>query len=166
MAVEDKYTDPDLAANKTANSAFVHGAASVILPFTAEVASGDDNLSIYRVAANVNPDLIPVQCKILADSALTITDANFGIWAAGVGGAAYDDNALADAIDFSSGFARGSEQDGLAAVAIEDVQKRIYELAGHTQEQKKVGYDLAIQTVAKGAGGDGTISGILIFVQG
>jgi len=48
----------------------------------------------------------------------------------------------------------------------EDVEKTIYELAGHTTATKKMGYDLALTIIAKGAGGTGTVSIIADFVQG
>ena len=166
MALQDKYVNADIVAGEKAVAAENDGAKTVSIVKTFEINTADDNASVYRWAKNVNPHLIPKQIQILADSALTVTDANMGIWATGIGGTAFDDNALTEAVDLSSGFARGSEANGLTGVAIEDVEKTIYELAGHTTATKKMGYDLALTIIAKGAGGTGTVSIIADFVQG
>jgi len=166
MTLVDRYADATLVAGKLGNAAFVTGDKTITIVSQLEIVAADDNNSVYRIAANINPDLIPIRIEIMADAALTITDANLGIYESGASGAVIDDNALADAIDFSSGFARTAKADGLAAVAIADNQKRIYELAGHTQATKKTGYDLGFVTIAKGAGGAGTISTTMEFVQG
>jgi hypothetical protein len=168
MAVENKYVNSDIVAEKKANSAFNEGAASVIAVAQFEVAAADDNGSVYRLFKNVNPDLIPVRIEILADAITGGTDYDLGFYETsegGVDGPEIDKDKLLDGIDFSSGFARGSEQNGLAGVGIDEAQERIYELAGDTQATKKIGYDIAITANTVGSGA-GTIAVTAWFVQG
>jgi len=171
-AVENKYVDADLAAGKKGNAAFVHGAAVVEMVTTFEVAAADDNASIYRLFKNVNPDLIPVEIEIMNDAITGGTDWDLGLYESlsddGVGGGVIDADAFVDGADLSSGNARTAPLSGMSAspVALENVKKRIYEIAGDAQEDKRArGYDIALTANVVGTAA-GTITVIARFVQG
>ena len=166
MAVINEYVNSDVAAEKLINAAFIHGAAVQIAVVTFEVAAADSDTSKYRLLKNVPADLIPVKIEILADAITSGSDYDLGFYEPlEFGGAVIDADALMDGVDFSSGFARGSEQNGLAAVDVANVQKRIYELAGHSLSTKKLGYDIVLTANTVGSSA-GTISAIFYFVQG
>lgn len=165
MAVEDKYVDSNVAAGKLATTLVAGSAKVYAAAVTFEVANADSNGSVYRLIKNMPGELVPLDIKILADSALDGTDFDLGFYATGIGGAEKDKDCLADGFDPSSGFARGSEANGLSAVAIEDVDKKIYELAGDTYDTRENGYDLCVTANAAGTAG-GTISIIALFGQG
>jgi len=168
MAIENKYINANLVADKATTAAFNEGAKTVVMVATFEVAAADDNASVFRLFKSVNPDLIPVKCEILSDAIAGATDYELGFYEpteAGVLGPAIDIDALLGSTDINAGNARGSELNGLTAVAIEDVQKRIYELAGDTLTTKKLGYDIALTANVVGTAA-GTISVTMWFVQG
>lgn len=164
MAVQDKYVDANLVAGKKADGlAAIEGNLFIGIA-TFEVAAADDNDSIYRVFKNVDPNLIPVSMRISCDALTSANDWNVGLWETELG-AVVDENALADALDLSAGYSRILGLDGLAAVDLADVKKRVYELAGHTLTTKKPGYDIALKAVAAGSGA-GTVTVVGIFAQG
>lgn len=166
MAVENKYVNSDLNAGKLANAAFSHGQKPFVLVNTFEVAAADDNGSIYRIAKNIDPDLIPVRIEVYNDAITSGTDYDLGLYEPlEAGGAVIDADIFANTLDMSSGAARGSAKDGLENLNIDKVQKMIYELAGHTLSTKKRGYDIAYTANTVGSAA-GTISTLMFFVQG
>lgn len=168
MAVENKYVDSDLAAGKLANAAFSEGAPTLALVSTFEVAAADDDGSVYRIAKALNPDLIPLRIELYNDALTGATDYELGFYETsegGVDGAAIDIDALLGTTDISAGNARGSAVDGLGAVALSDAQKRIYELAGDAQADKRTSYDIAVTANTVGSAA-GTITVLMWFVQG
>lgn len=163
MAVVDSYTNSDTAAGKKSNAAFNNGAEVFGAVGIAEVASGDSNGSKYRVFKNLNPDLIIKDLLISHDAFSTSGACDLGLYESGVSGAAYDDDCLAAAINISSA---GVNVNGLGAVDIANRQKKLFELAGHTDATKKAGYDLVITVDNVGATGAGTILLNATFIQG
>ena len=168
MAVENKYINTALEANKKANAAFSEGAKMVCIVSTFEVAAADTDASVYRLVKSINPDLIPVKIEWFNDSITGATDYELGFYEPtvdGVLGAAIDIDALLGTTDINGGNARGSAVDALGAVDLADSQKRIYELAGDSFANKKSGYDIAV-TANTGGSAAGTITIIMWFVQG
>lgn len=166
MAVENKYVNSDVAADKKVNSAFNEGQNRITMICTFEVAAADSDGSIYRLFKNVNPDLIPVAITLLNDAIAGCTSVDLGLYEPlEIGGAVIDANVFLAAEDINAGNARSSAVDGLTAVAIENVQKKIYELAGHTLTTRKQGYDIALTANTVGSAA-GTISVIAEFIQG
>lgn len=165
MAVEDKYIDSLVAAGKLGNGALVNGGALQAMPFTFEVAAADSDGSVYRIAKNINPDLIPVKMEIYNDAITAGTNYDLGLYESGVGGAVIDKDCFAEGLDMSSAAVKASPKDGMKDVDVANLQKKIYEHGGHTIATKKLGYDIALtgDTVGSAAG---TISGILWFIQG
>jgi hypothetical protein len=166
MAVENKYVNSDVADGKKVNSAFNEGQNPIKMVCTFEVAAADDDGSVFRLFKNVNPDLIPVSITLLNDAITGCTSVDLGLYEPlELGGAEIDKNVFLAAEDINGGNARSSAVDGLTAVAIENVQKKIYELAGHTLATRKKGYDICLTANTIGSAA-GTISVIAEFIQG
>ncbi len=164
MAVEDKYVSADLIAGKLANPAYMQGAATLSLVATFEVAAADDDGSVYRIA-NLNPNLIPIDISINCDAITGGTDYDLGLYEPGVGGVVIDKDVFMDGTDISGGAAIGSEINGLSAVAIENLYRKIYEHGGQSVTDYKDGYDLAFTANTVGTAA-GTITTRATFIRG
>jgi hypothetical protein len=153
MAVEDKYINADIVADKKANAAFAQGTNTVSITETFEVAAADDDGSIYRLFKGLNPELIPSSIVVTNDAITAGTDYDIGFYETDLG-PVIDKDALADALDLSSQHVEGSGLSGLVTVDVANVKKKIWELAGHTESTKKLGYDIAFtaNTVGTAAG--------------
>jgi len=169
MAVVDIYTDALLEAGKLTTSTFAEGGHPFTIVAIAEPANADDDGSVFRLAKALNPDLIPVKFELYNDTGMTGSiDWELGFYETsvdGVDGIAIDIDALLGTTDLSSANARGSAVDALGAVDLADGQKRLYELAGDTQANKRLGYDIALTANDIGTVG-GTILVVMTFVQG
>ena len=169
MAVENKYADANLEAEKLTTAAFAHGDKTVVIVSTFEVAAADDNLSVYRIAKAIPSDLIPLKFELYNDAITGATDYDIGLYdttTGGVAGAVINKDVFLDGEDIASGNARGAPVDGLTAVDIVDAQKRIYEHAGDTLDS--IGgkdYDIAVTANVVGSTA-GTVTVIMWFVQG
>ncbi len=169
MAVENKYVDADVANGKLTAAAFITGDKDTTLIFNFEVAAADDDLSVYRIAKAIQPDLIVTEITLFNDVITSATDYDIGLYETtgedGVDGPVIDKDFYLDGEDISGGNTRASFVNGLTNVAIENVQQRIYENAGDTLETKKLMYDIAITANTVGSIA-GTLSGYIKFVQG
>lgn len=168
MAVINEYVNANIVAEKKATAAFSEGGKSVTIVVTFEVAVGDDDGSVYRLVKAIDPNLIPVRFDILSDAIADATDYELGLYETskdGVNGPAIDIDVFLGSTDINAGNARGSELNGLTAVDVADVQKRIFELAGDTLTTLKLGYDIAFTANTVGSAA-GTISVLMEFVQG
>lgn len=165
MAVEDKYVlTTAQTEGKKSTPAKLTGDTTVTFTAIIELDGTESANSVLRFA-NLNSDLIPVTLTVNNDAITGHTDSNFGLYKPDAGGAAVDDNALADAISFASARAQGSEGTLLSAVAIEDSQKTLWELAGQTEAEHDASFDLAMTLVTPGSNA-GTIVIKGTFVQG
>lgn len=168
MAVEDKYADANLEAEKITTAAFSHGDKTVYAVATFETAAADDDGSVYRLFKSVPADYIPAKIDIACDAITGGTDWDLGFYKTTVGGVAgdvVDKDKLADGIDLSSAVAFASAIDGLQTLDINEVQERIYTLAGDTLDDHEQGYDIALTANTVGSAA-GTISVKAWFVQG
>lgn len=163
MAVEDKYVDASIVAGKNTNPAFSQGAQLMAAVATFETAAADDNDSVYRVFKGVPGDLIVLQLKAACDAVTGMSDVNVGLWETNLG-PVVSENCFADAVDLSSAVAFGSEKDLLISLGVEKIQKRIYEVGGHTIITRKPSYDIALKAVAA-ASTIGTVSVRALFLQ-
>ena len=164
MAVEDKYVNTNVAAGKLANPALQSGAQPKGFVVTFEVAVADDNGSVYRLC-RLPSSAILTKLDINADAITAGTDYDVGFYKVGVGGAVVDKDELADGLDLSSGAAIGSEAQGLSAVDIANLGKKVYELLGLTVATKEEYYDLAITANTVGSAA-GTITVRGEYIQG
>jgi len=164
MAVLDKYINANQEAGKLANPAFIQGAEVFQLVSIEEIAAADSDTSVYRIGT-LPSNAIITNVEVNADAITAGTDYDLGLYEVGVGGVVVDADVFADGVDMSSGFAAGSEANGLSAVAIDELNKTVYEHAGHTVATKKEGYDLAwtANTVGSAAG---TLTTRVSYIQG
>jgi hypothetical protein len=168
MAVENKYVNSDAEADKNGVSAFIDGDKTAYMVATFETAAADDDGSVYRLFKNVNHNWIPAKIEIACDAITGGTDWDLGLYeptVGGVAGAVVDKDKFMDGQTFASAVAFASAIDGLQTLDISEVQERIYELAGDTLDDKKLGYDIALTANTVGSAA-GTISVKAWFVQG
>ncbi len=168
MAVENKYVNTEVAAGKAPTAHKNAGAKVTQTIVVFDVAAADDIASIYRVIRGIPWNTVVSKVEILNDAIAGLTDMDLGLYESlfdGVGGEVIDKDLFLDGADMSSGRARGSELDGLTAVAIENSDKQLWQLAGETFDTKKQHYDLAI-TANTDPTGTGTIVLLITLVQG
>ena len=167
MAVENKYVNSDLEADKHAPAVQTFGDKTIVAITTFEVAVADDDLSVYRLFKNVPAHLIPVKIEITCDAITSGTDWDLGFYkttVGGVAGAVIDREKLASTLDLSSAIAQAAALDGLENLNISEVLEPIYTLAGDTLDDHEVGYDIALTAVTVGAAA-GTVTVKAWFVQ-
>lgn len=168
MAVEEKYVNANLEAEKLDAAAFTSGDKTICAVVTFEVAAADDDGSVYRLLKGVPADLIPTKFEIACDAITAGTDYDLGLYESTVGGVAgsvIDADKFADGIDLSSAVAFASAIDGLQTLDIDEVQERLYTLAGQTLDDHSTDYDIALTANTVGSAA-GTISVKFWFVQG
>lgn len=164
MAVEDKYANADLAAGKKADAVASVGQKLIVLTQTEEIASADDNGSVYRFFKDVPSNLIPVEITISCDAITGGTDYDLGLYKVGVGGAAVDKDVLMDGQTLASALTRATgHQLGLANVNIADATKTLGELSAQTDVDTS--YDIALTGNTAGTAA-GTVTIIAVFAQG
>lgn len=160
MAVENKYIDSDIVAGKLA-SAVAGGLAGVTAgQVTFEVAAADDDGSIYRIFKNLPPDLCVLALIVKNDAITSGTDYDIGLYSTTTSGAVITKDILVNGADFSS-----AATSTYVMVDPANFGKALFELAGHTVDTKKSGYDIAITANTVGSGA-GTISVTALFGQG
>lgn len=134
-----------------------NGADVIAFAATFETEAADDAGSKYRLF-RLNANLVPIWMKLNCDALTGATEADLGIYdTLENGGAVKDIDAFIDGANISGGKAMGSEQDGLAALAIADIGKAIYELAGDDNPTPEGEYDLVLTLVSEIAAA-GTVS--------
>ena len=163
MAVELEYADSDLQAGKKANPALSSKAESYSSVAIREVVSGASNLSIYKMFANLNPELILSKIEIFSDAFGASGVMEIGIYKPGADGAAIDDNVFAASVDISSAIVAGN---GMVTVNAANRQLKLWEHAGDSLATKDAEYDIGIKLTNVGATGLGTITLIAYFIQG
>jgi hypothetical protein len=176
MAVQDKYVNADVAADKLGNAALVNGARVIAMVATEELAAGDSAASVYRFFKGVSGNLIPMDIKVYYDDAITDeVDADVGLYEQGVGGAVIDADVFKAGLDFTTagGSVRGGgvigheeATDGMGSVDIANLTKKIYEHAGHTVNTAKDGYDICLTCNTGVTTTGGTVTMIATFIEG
>jgi len=167
MAIRDIYVDSNVEDGKVTNNYKIQGAHSFILQKTFEIDASDSDGSIYRFC-RIPADAVITSISMLSDAIAGFIDAEVGLFEAkrvGLGGAVIDQDIFMGSTDINAGNARGSERNCMTAVAIEDAEKRIYELAGQTLDTRKLGYDIALVGNDIGSAG-GTVTMIVEWIQG
>lgn len=130
-----------------------------------EVAVADAADSVYRMFRDLPASIVPLFLLIGSDAAIDISDMNVGLWKPNSGDVV-NENCLADALDPSGGKALtfGAALNGLAAIAIDNRYKKLYEHGGHSVTTKLGAYDLGFKSVSN-PGAAGSLAAILIFGQ-
>lgn len=165
MAV-DKYANEDIQNGKIADSVNINGNKCVTMIQKLSVKAADGANSVYRLF-QVSSNMIPVKVDIVHDALAAASSAsssyNLGIYEQG--GKALDADALAAALDLKTAAAIKAPTNGLAALTVDTIGKKIYELAGHDEGNKDTGYDIALTAVTPSAA-NGDLVVIATFVQG
>lgn len=164
MAVVDKYANADLENGKLGAAANVAGNKVVTSVVSFNIESGDAANSVYRVFPNLNPCLIPVDIKVMNTAVTGASDVDLGLYE-GEKGNVIDADCLADGLTIATAHAKSAALDGLTSVAVDNIGKQLFELAGHTIANRKDTYDIAL-TLNGAATADGTVTVIGTFVQG
>lgn len=164
MAVEDKYVDANLAADKKSAAIATSGGEATVLIATEEIAAADDNGSKYRLFKAVPSNLVPIEISIECDAITGGTDYDLGLYEVGVGGAAVDADVLMDGQTLASALTKATgHQLGLQTVNAADAGKSLAELSGQTDPS--TAYDIVLTANTVGTA-DGTVSVRAIFAQG
>lgn len=164
MAVEDKYVNALVEADKPDVAAKVQGDEVYQIVGTFEIAAADDDGSVYRIAKGINPNLIPVSIEIMCDAITAGTDFDVGLYKSNKG-IVLDADLLADGLTFAAAKGRDAPLDGLKDVAIVDIAKRFYELLSKTILEITGPYDIAITANTVGTAA-GTVAFRILCVQG
>jgi len=164
MAVQNKWVNSLVAAGKKASPGNIMPGQVFAFACTFEIAAADTDASIYKVA-RLGANMIPVQIKINADASLGTSSISLGLYKEN--GDVLDVDCFAAASDYTAGMAMGSELDGLTALPIDDIGKKLWEITslGLTEATRQNAYDLAFTAPTTG-GAAGTISIRGLFIQG
>jgi hypothetical protein len=156
MAVINDYVYTQIKKDR-ANPLYSGRLETAIIMGSFAVAAADDDGSVYRLD-RLPADAIITKAEICNPAITGATSYDLGFYevknlVTGTG-AAVDKDVLMAAVDISAGKTRVAPQNGLSAVAIGDLGKRIYELLGKTRANMSAEYDLAItaNTVGSAAG--------------
>lgn len=163
MAVENKWADSDLEAGNRSNPARVAGGQVREFSAQLEIAAADDDGSIYKIA-RLPANAILTKLELHSDAIAGATSYSVGLYEED-GTTVIDLDEFMAATDINAGNAIGSPLNAMSAVAIENLAKKLYELAGHTVDTKKKGYVLAITATTAGSAA-GTISLRGRYIQG
>ena len=179
-AITDVYVSELLESGKIAEAPYVNGARTITAIETEElpIADGSANIDIYRFFKGLNPNLIIVDLKVYADDAIVgATDCDLGLYkqtSDSGDGVVIDVDVFADGVSLSQagGHLRGGGVidtdeylDGLKAVDIANLTKKIYEHAADTVKTYEQGYDLAL-TINSNVTTGGTVTIIAQFIEG
>lgn len=166
MAVVDKYANEDIQKGKIADSVNINGNKVVTMIQKLSVAADDSANSVYRlfqVGANMIPIKIDIVHEALAAASSASSSYNLGIYEQG--GEALDADALATALDLKTAATIATPKNGLSALTVDTIGKKIYELAGHDVGNKDTGYDIALTAVTPSTTA-GDLVVVATFVQG
>jgi hypothetical protein len=164
MAVEHKYVNADIAADKKAKAAFASGAETVTLKAIVSVAAADDDGSKYRLFRALPSNLIPVNICIHNGEITSGSDYDLGLFKVGLDGAAVEPDVLMNGATMASARAAATWNNvGLTSVALADSQKTLAELSGQTDPDEA--YDLVLTANTVGSATE-TIVVTATFLQG
>lgn len=156
MAVQNKYVDAKIVANRIAGTLSAQGIKVVRHVATFEVAAADDDGSIFRIIPSLPSSMVPISMRICCDALTGSTSWNVGVYNPDLG-AVVDADILGATIDLSAGYSRILGKDGLVSVDLADCQKSLWELVGRTAQNRESTYDVALTAVTIGSGA-GTIT--------
>ena len=127
----------------------VKGGKVIAIVGAFETLAADDAGSKYRIC-RLPANAVPIQIEINSDSIAGFTEVDLGIYdTLEQGGAVKDIDAFQDGVDMNGGYAIGSELNGLSAIAIANLGKQIYELAGDSAPTPNGEYDLVLTCVSE-----------------
>lgn len=164
MTTYDNYANDQLLAGKSAEAVNVSGNKVVHMLQTIDIDPAHGAGAIYRLF-RVGANMIPLELKVLCAAITGATDCDLGIYEEGIDGKALDADVLADGLTLATAAGIAAPLNGLKTLTLDNIGKRVYELAGHTRENKDTGYDICLTTNnAASAAGKAIVIGT--FVQG
>lgn len=173
MAVEDKYVHPNVVTStdkvsESVDSIWAKGKKVMVAHASFAVAAADDDTSIYRLFRDLSPS-IQIQQMWVGNAAITGgTSYALRIYESGVGKAIVSGSTnLSGVMDLSTAHATlapGTALNGLAGLALTDFNKKLFELAGHTEVTKKKSYDIALLATTAGSGA-GQVNVMMLYGQ-
>ena len=152
MAVRNEWADASVEAGKKGNPAIVSGNHKLGFVTTFEIAAGDDDASIIKIA-KLPANAILTKLDLYCDALTGCTSVDAGLYKES--GVVADVNIYASAKDIAAGQAIGSPENMMADVPLESLHKRAFELLGLTAATKtEQAYNLALtfNTIGSGAG--------------
>lgn len=171
MAVEHVYANSTKFNSSGRNTGLQDsiwgGADERVMFATLEIAAANDDGSKFVLFPDLPPNLIPLEIRIANDAITAGTAYDVGLYESGLG-AVIDADAFAANLDMSvaaASLAPKTAKDGMAAVAIENWYKRLFEHAGHTPVTKKKSYDIVLTADTIGSAA-GTIAALLKYAMG
>lgn len=158
MAVENKYVNAAVVNNSGPHPmAGNNGSDLVVMVETFEIAAADDDGSVYRVFKSVPAGLIPLKIDIMCDAITGATDTDLGFYDSDFGGVIVKD-ALMDGQTLASALTRATGAElGLSKLNIDQAEKKLWELAGHTDKTRRPDYDICLTANTVGSA-DGTVT--------
>ncbi len=138
----DIYANENLENGKRVESINIAGNNTVTMISKFKTRADDGNGSIYRLF-EIGANMIPIDIKVMCGAGSSGTSYDLGIYE-GSKGKVISVNKLANGISLSAAKGPGTELNGLGALSIENVGKKIYELAGATEADKATGYEIAL----------------------
>lgn len=153
MAVQNKYVDANIVANRIAGAISAQGSKVIKHVATWEVAAADDDASIFRFIKAIPSSMVPVAMRVSCDAITGMSDVDIGVYKTDLGDVVEVD-ILADGINPAAGFSRILGLDGLVSVDLANCLKSLWELVGRTAQNKESHYDVAMtcNTIGSGAG--------------
>lgn len=168
MAVLDKYADSNISGNVVNKllTALAAGTGELfVMAQTYEIAAADDDTSVIRFFKSVPGTLVPIFIGVANDAITAGTDYDLGFYKPDLGAVIIKD-CLLNGGDLSAAHALGlGSLNGMSAVDVANVGKKIYELAGHTITTRLEAYDIALTANTIGSAA-GTVTVWGIFAQG
>jgi hypothetical protein len=156
MALVDRYIN---TLEKFLDPVNNHGAKSLISVVGVEIAPGDDSGSVYRILKNINSANKLKRITLMTDAIAGATDVDLGFYEINLG-PAIDVDALVDGQTLA---VASRVLDGMSAVPIDNMGKRIWTLAGQTIDSFDAEVDIALTANVLGANG-GTVIAIVEFM--
>lgn len=138
MAVEDKYVDENLVLNQKRDPNLGGGSRALIYLPLVSVAAADDDDSKYRLG-KFNSNAVLYDVKIFNTEITGGTDYDLGFYNIDFGDAVDADVLMED----QSMASTAREVDGMSNVAVEDLNKPIWELLGFSKDPHKQ-FDLVL----------------------
>lgn len=160
----DNYANDQLAVGKSAEAVNVSGNKVVKMIQAIDFTTEDGAGAIYRLF-RVGSNMIPIDIKVVCEAIAGAADCDLGIYEEGIGGKALDADVFADGFTLAAAAGFTAPLNGLNSLTIADLGKMVYELAGHTRDNKDVGYDICL-TANSAATAAGKAVVIATFIQG
>ena len=164
MTTFDNYSNDELLAGKSAEAVNVSGNKVVHMIQTVNIGTEDGAGAIYRLF-RVGANMIPLEMKVICGAITGATDCDLGIYEEGIGGKVLDADVLADGLTLATAAGIAAPLNGLKSLTLDNLGKRIYELAGHERKNKDTGYDICL-TANAAATAAGKVAVLATFVQG